>query len=260
VSNFLQISCRSRWAAALFLAIPALGQAKELPLGFAYISEVDPTIVQDIRYAGANNFVGRPLPGYDAPECVLKRDVAEALKQVQQDLAPHKLSLKVYDCYRPARAVEAMVNWSNKLDVKNTKSFYPRVEKARLFVLGYIAAKSAHSTGYAVDVTIVDHNDSSASTSHSSAQYGPCTGPAPERSPDNGVDMGTGFDCFDSNSHTASANLGSEQRRWRQLLVDVMSKRGFENYHREWWHFKYAVRQDEPSHYLDFAIPPRDAK
>jgi D-alanyl-D-alanine dipeptidase len=70
--------------------------------------------------------------------------------------------------------------------------------------------------------------------------------------------MGTGFDCFDVNSHTASAAIDAEQRRWRALLVAVMAKRGFSNYHREWWHFTYANRGAAP-HY-DFPISPRPTK
>src|SRR5262249_2536439 len=97
-------------AAAIVLAAIGQGAAAQgaLPAGFVYLRAVDPTIAQDIRYAGADNFVGRPLPGYEAAECILRRDVAAALKRVQADLAASGLSLKVYDCYRPARAVRAM--------------------------------------------------------------------------------------------------------------------------------------------------------
>jgi len=84
-----------------------------LPPGFAYLRDVDPTIAQDIRYASPDNFVGHPLPGYEAAECILRREVAEALKRVQSDLAPSGLSLKVYDCYRPTRASRAMATWAN---------------------------------------------------------------------------------------------------------------------------------------------------
>src|SRR3954451_10952924 len=89
---------------------PAAAQA--LPGGYVYLRDVDPTIIQDIRYAGSNNFVGRPLAGYGAGECVVKRPVALALKNIQQELAKQKLSLKMFDCYRPARAVADMVGWS----------------------------------------------------------------------------------------------------------------------------------------------------
>src|SRR5260221_8020218 len=90
----------------------ASARAQSLPGGFVYLREIDPTIIQDIRYAGANNFVGRPLKGYDAAECVVSREVGLKLKAIQQDLAGRKLSLKMLDCYRPVRAVADMVAWS----------------------------------------------------------------------------------------------------------------------------------------------------
>ena len=139
---------------ALFLAVPA-GAAERLPEGFVYLREVAPGIVQDMRYAGFDNFTGRPLPGYAAPECVLRRAVAQALARVQADLARENLGLKVYDCYRPARAVAAFVRWAQSADDGASKRFYPALEKRSLFAQGYIAAHSGHSTGMAVDLTLV---------------------------------------------------------------------------------------------------------
>ena len=254
-----------RWhafaGAVLTLALPfdqAVAQSP-LPVGFVYLRDVDPTIVQDIRYAGADNFVGRPLPGYAAAECILRRDVAAALKRVQADLAESGLALKVYDCYRPERAVRAMAQWADDGRTGAVgKRFFPRLTKSSLFARGYIAAISAHSTGTAVDLTLIAISGAIAATFDVAAAYGPCTGPAEKRSPDNSLDMGTGFDCFDVNSHRASAAISAEQRRWRALLVAVMAKRGFRNYHREWWHFAYANRGPAP-HY-DFPISPRAAR
>ena len=138
----------------------ALGHAaaqSPLPPGFVYLRDIDPTIAQDIRYAGSNNFVGRPLDGYNAAECVLRRDVAMALKAVQADLAPSGRGLKVYDCYRPTQAVRAMVRWARDgAPAGPTKRFYPRVPKTALFALGYLASVSRHSTGTAVDLTMID--------------------------------------------------------------------------------------------------------
>ena len=98
---------------------------------------------------------GGPLPGYAAPECVLRRDAALALRKVQADLAKSNLSLKAYDCYRPTRAVTAMARWAQSSDDRKTKRFYPALDKRTLFASGYIAAQSAHSTGTAIDLTIV---------------------------------------------------------------------------------------------------------
>ena len=135
---------------------PASG-AQALPGGFVYLRDIDPTIIQDIRYAGSNNFVGRPLAGYDAAECVVKREVGLALKSIQQELAPQKLSLKMLDCYRPARAVADMVAWAqNGRETPAERRFNPAFTKTDLFRLGYIATHSGHSTGAALDLTLVD--------------------------------------------------------------------------------------------------------
>jgi zinc D-Ala-D-Ala dipeptidase len=213
----------------------------QLPAGFVFLRDVDPTIAQDIRYAGSNNFVGRPLPGYEAAECVLRQDAAAALKRVQTDLAASGLSLKVYDCYRPTRAVSAMAAWAH--DGRSgdaTRRFFPKLQKSSLFSLGYIASHSQHSTGIAVDLTLIRAPSAPAVALDPAAAYGPCTAAAAQRSPDNSVDMGTGFDCFDLKSHTASGGVGAEQRHWRNMLVEAMRRQGFTNYFREWWHFSYA--------------------
>jgi D-alanyl-D-alanine dipeptidase len=240
--------------AAAFVVPSVVLAAGALPPGFVYLRDVDPTIAQDIRYAGANNFVGRPLPGYGAAECVLRRDAALALKQVQTDLAAAGLGLKVYDCFRPARAVRAMAQWANDGGSgRATKRFFPKLEKRNLFALGYIAAQSAHSTGTAVDLTLVARPSAPAAPFDPAAAYGSCAGPAAERAPDDSLDMGTGYDCFDTASHTASGVIGEEQRRHRAALVEAMRKRGFRNYFREWWHFSYGT----PAGSYDVPIGPR---
>jgi D-alanyl-D-alanine dipeptidase len=241
--------------ASILILNPAIAQTG-LPAGFVYLRDSDPTIAQDIRYAGSDNFVGRPLPGYDAAECVLRREVAEALKRVQADVAKAGLALKVYDCYRPARAVRAMAQWANdgKADGASQR-FFPTLRKYSLFAAGYIAAQSAHSGGSAVDLTLTAGASGPSAPFDATAHYGPCSGPRKQRSPDTSIDMGTGFDCFDSKSHTRSPAISAEQRRSRALLVAAMAKQGFKNYFREWWHFVYAV--GPPTASQDFPIHPR---
>src|SRR5258705_10459843 len=142
--------------AAVCLA-SAAAQAKKLPASFVYLRDIDPSIIQDMRYAGANNFVGRPIKGYQAAECVVKRDVGALLKRVQEELALQNLSLKMFDCYRPTRAVADMVAWSR--DGKETpaqKRYNPAFSKADLFRLGNIATHPGHPTGAALDLTLVD--------------------------------------------------------------------------------------------------------
>jgi zinc D-Ala-D-Ala dipeptidase len=235
----------------LTLAFPAA--ADNLPEGFVYLRDVAPSIVQDMRYATDDNFTGRPLPGYGTGECVLRREVAQALARVEADLTPQGLSLKVYDCYRPTRAVAAMAQWAKDARDESTRRFFPKLDKDRLFSLGYIAAHSAHSTGTAVDLTLVQRGAPTAGRYDLAAPYGPCTGPAVERAPDNAIDMGTGFDCFDPRSFT-NATVTAEQKRWRGVINAAMRKRGFHNYFREWWHYSYGPRDP---HAYDFPIPPR---
>lgn len=252
------------WAcilAALLLCL-ALGRAAAqsgLPPGFVYLRDVDPTIVQDIRYAGSNNFVGRPLAGYGAAECVLRRDVALALKQVQADLAASGRGLKVYDCYRPAQAVRTMVQWARDgVPAGASQRFFPRLPKTALFASGYLASVSRHSTGTAIDLTLVDAGDApvaSPAAFDPLARYGPCTAPAAARAPEGSLDMGTGYDCLDVMSYTRSPGVNAEQRARRAALVAAMAKRGFVNYFREWWHFAYA--RTGPLAYYDVPIRPR---
>ena len=137
-------------AIAFLTAIPFAQAQNRLPSDFVYLRDVDLTIGQDMRYASPRNFTGRPLPGYDAAECVLRRDAALALKRVQDDLRGSGLSLKVYDCYRPQRAVNAMAQWAAAPEDNRTKRFYPKLDKHKLFD-GWIAARSRHSAGIAVD-------------------------------------------------------------------------------------------------------------
>jgi len=237
----MKLFAGSAFFAILLASAPAL--AGRLPPSFVYLRDVAPAIAQDMRYASYDNFTGRPLPGYDAPECVLRRGVADALAKVEADLAKQSLGLKVYDCYRPARAVRAFARWSQTPDpAPSTKRFFPALEKRTLFAQGYIAARSAHSTGTAVDLTLIALPPARAPHYDRAAAYGPCTGSADKRAPDASLDMGTGFDCFDDKSHTANATISTEAKHRRGILLAAMRRRGFHNYFREWWHFSFGTR------------------
>jgi zinc D-Ala-D-Ala dipeptidase len=237
-------------ATLAFAAGPVHGEGT-LPDNLVYLRDIDPTILQDIRYASSNNFVGRPLDGYEASECILRRDVATALAQVQKDLAASNLGLKVYDCYRPTRAVRTMAQWANDgRPGGTTKRFYPKLQKNTLFGSGYIASRSAHSTGTAIDLTLVNRPPVEVAPFDPAATYGACTDLVEKRSPDNSLDMGTGYDCFDATSSTWSGGIGAEQHRRREQFVSAMRRRGFSNYHREWWHFTYGA----PYAYYDVPI------
>jgi zinc D-Ala-D-Ala dipeptidase len=233
-----------KWQLILAITLTALGvasgprmaAAQSLPGGFAYLRDVDPSIIQDIRYAGANNLMGRPLAGYRAGECVVKREVGLALKAIQQELARKKTSLKMFDCYRPARASHDMMLWAqNGRETAAERRYHPAFSKQELFRLGYVAECSGHSTGAALDLTLVDlAADNSARLAKA---YTGCTAPVEARAPEGSVDMGTGYDCSDPKAHTAAASITPAQRKWRNLLVASMSKQGFVNYPKEWGHF-----------------------
>jgi len=219
--------------------------AQPLPADFVYLRDVDPTILQDMRYATANNFVGRVLNGYEAGECIVTRAVGDALKRVQLDLARRRLSLKMYDCYRPQRAVDDMYAWAQ--DGRETpaqRRYNPKVSKADLFRFGYIARHSGHSTGKAVDLTLVQLPVAATPRFDSQADYADCTGPQNRRAPDSSVDMGTGYDCSDEKAHTGSKMISVQQRKWRNTLVTAMARQGFVNYRLEWWHFSLPGKGD----------------
>jgi len=224
--------------ALIAIAVLSPARAQTLPGGFVFLRDIDPGIPEDMRYAGSNNFVGRPLAGYDAAECVVKREVGLALKRVQAELAPQKLSLKMLDCYRPARAVHDMVLWAqNGRETPAERRYNPAFSKQDLFRLGYIAEHSGHSTGAAVDLTLVDLATSRSEVFDPNRAYADCTAPETVRAPEGSVDMGTGYDCSDRKAHTAADSITPAQRRWRNLLVAAMAKQGFVNYAKEWWHF-----------------------
>jgi D-alanyl-D-alanine dipeptidase len=228
-------------AIVIVLAIAASASAataQPLPGGFVYLRDIDPSIIQDIRYAGANNFVGRPLAGYEAGECVVKRDVGLALRRIQQELAPQKRSLKMLDCYRPARAVHDMAVWAqNGRETPAERRYNPAFSKQDLFRLGYIAEHSGHSTGAAVDLTLVDLTADTSLAFDPNRTYADCTASANVRAPEGSVDMGTGYDCSDVKADTRAKSITPAQRDWRNALVSAMAKQGFVNYSKEWWHF-----------------------
>ncbi len=231
---------------------PMEASAKDMPKGFVHLRAVDPTILQDIRYATPQNFVGKRLPGYDVAECVLFGKAANALKKVQAELRDEGLALKVFDCYRPARAVSEMVRWAKRSANRETRArYHPRIAKSKLFPR-YIATRSGHSKGTAVDLTIVDLAKRRAMGADTKLQTCRNGKDFSEKSAE--MDMGTAFDCFDPMSQTRASGLGQLHRNNRDFLVTVMKRHGFKNYAGEWWHFTY-VREASPKSYFDFAIP-----
>jgi len=237
----------------LLAAPDTSGPSHRRPDNIVELTQVIPGIVLDIRYATAHNFIGRPIPGYLAPKCLLTQEAAVALAQVQRRLLEQGYQLKIYDCYRPQHAVDAFVAWAEDLDDQRMKTeFYPNVDKQHLFRDGYIASKSSHSRGSTVDLTIVRKPAASQPPFDAEAQVS-CEAAFGERFADNSVDMGTGFDCFSLLSHTLNPEITGEARDYRHLLKGLMEEAGFKNLAEEWWHF---TLRDEPypDTYFDFPI------
>ena len=189
-----------------------------------------PSLLTDIRYAGSNNFIGRPVAGYEAPLCLLSEAASTALARAQELALSRNLSLLVYDCYRPQRAVEAFVDWVSGTAPEPTKTaYYPSLDRSSLIDLGYIASQSGHSRASTVDLTLVDST---------TGQH---------------LDMGTPWDFFDPKSHTESDEIDLGARHNRFLLREIMTASGFRPYYAEWWHFT-LVDEPYPETYFDIVI------
>jgi D-alanyl-D-alanine dipeptidase len=225
-----------------------------LPSDFIALRDVAPSIVQEMRYAGNHNFLGRPVAGYQAAECLLTRPAAEALGRVQEALHPFGLSLKVYDCYRPQRAVDDFVRWGKDLnDTAMKAEFYPRVSKAAVFERGYVAERSGHSRGSTVDLTLIPLPVPEQEAYQPGDPLKDCALQQAERFGDNSLEMGTGYDCFDPLAHTLAPGASATARAHRALLVTLMNRDGFDNLPQEWWH--YTLRQEPyPDTYWDAPV------
>lgn len=246
--------------AAALLTVAALSPTAraepepKAPEVFVALSSVDPSIIQEMRYITPHDFVGEPIDGYRQPLCILTRPAAEALHRAQLKLLRQGYSLKVYDCYRPQRAVDHFVRWAKDLDDERMKAeFYPRVDKSRLFADGYIAEKSGHSRGSTMDLTLVKLPALPTRPYHPGQPLVPCYAPKNDRFPDNSVDMGTGFDCFDTLAHTDDPRIQGAQRANRQFLKSTLAAQGFVNLPEEWWHFTYQP-ETFPDTYFDFPV------
>ncbi len=235
-------------------ATSAPSERPDAPEDVVDLHEVAPTVLYDIRYSTKHNFMGTRVDGYPQSLCLLSGEAATRLAKVQQDVLEQGYSLKVYDCYRPQRAVDHFVQWAGDEDDQTMKrEFYPRVDKSTLFEDGYIAEQSGHSRASTVDLTLVELPAERQRRWTPADGLQPCYGPRSQRFEDTSIDMGTGYDCFDTRSHTADPRSTPEQRANRQRLVDAMAACGFSNYENEWWHF---TLEDEPypDTYFDFVV------
>ncbi len=241
----------------LLAVLPMHAPASQPPPELVDLAQVAPAIVVEMRYAGAQNFLGRPVRGYAAARCWLSRPAAEALARVAQDLADSGLGLMVYDCYRPQRAVDDFVAWAQDRgdggDFAARKRHYPAVPKAELFHRGYIALRSGHTRGSTVDLTLIalsrPPDPATAFQEPDDCRFGDGS----LNAADGSLEMGTAFDCFDERAHADHAGIAPPARRNRQLLRQAMLRRGFSPYAKEWWHFTLTA-EPFPDRYFDIEV------
>ncbi len=202
----------------------------QLPKTFVYAKNIIPDLHVELRYYSQNNFVGDTIDGYNNNCLILTKATVDALQKVQTALNKNNYALKIYDGYRPQRAVNHFIQWAKHLnDTINKSRFYPDVKKANLFKEEYIASRSGHSKGSTVDLTIIDLTTKAE------------------------IDMGSIYDFFGVQSWVNYDGISETQKQNRRLLQQIMLKHGFRNYAKEWWHF---TLRDEPypNTYFDFPI------
>ncbi len=200
------------------------------PSGFVVLADHVPQIIQEIRYYSTYNFIGDRIDGYEEPCALLTKEAARALKSVSGELLVRGYRLKVFDAYRPACAVKQFVLWGiEDQDTRMKPYFYPELEKQELFAKGYIAKRSSHSRGSAIDLTLFDMEAGRE------------------------VDMGSPFDLFSERSHPDFRDITNEQYENRMMLRNVMVRNGFRPFECEWWHF---TLNDEPypDTYFEFPV------
>ncbi len=203
------------------------------PSGFVDLKEYVPGLVVELRYATADNFVGQPIDGYEAPRALANAPTARALRSVQEELGRHGLGLKLFDAYRPQRAILHFIRWARDPAPSTTAAtHHPGLRKPELFEQGYLNLQSSHARGSAVDVTLIRIHANT---------------PAEE------LDLGTPFDFFGPAAAPDFADLTPEQRRNRDLLRQMMERHGFVGSEREWWHFSLRDEPDPETAY-DFPI------
>ena len=215
---------------AVLLSSSAFGVDVNDSSGFVLLSEAVPDAILEIRYYSTYNFVGDRIEGYEEPVAFLTKEAAQALRAASDELIQRGYRLKIYDAYRPQRAVSHFARWAEDIkDTRMKKYFYPELDKSVLFEQGYIDYKSGHSRGSTLDLTLFDMNT------------------------EKEVDMGGTFDYFGIQSHPDYKEITEEQYNNRMILRNVMIAHGFKPLSTEWWHF---TLKDEPypDTYFDFPI------
>jgi D-alanyl-D-alanine dipeptidase len=237
----------------IMITINSTAEAQtNLPVGFVFLHDVDPTIIENVRYYTNENFLNKRVPGYEVNKIICTSEAAQKLKAVHDTLKQYKYKLVVYDGFRPQRSVNAFIEWQKEPDNKNAKiKYYPTVDKKDLFQLGYICEKSGHSRGSTFDLTIIPNNQHLKTPLIARRRL-----QNNEEIPflnDNTVDMGSSFDLFHEVSHHDTPLITKEQTKMRNFLRQIMNQHGFKEYPKEWWH--YTLDNEPFSHtYFDFTV------
>ena len=198
--------------------------------GFVSVGEVIPDVLLDIRYYSSFNFIGERIDGYEEPAALLTREAAQALKEASREAMEQGFRLKIYDAYRPQKAVDHFVRWAkDPEDIRMKAFFYPDLEKTEIIPQGYIAEHSGHSRGSTMDLTLFD------------------------MATQQDVDMGGTFDFFGELSHPDYSGVSEVQHANRMLLQSLMVKHGFRPLETEWWHFTLE-NEPWPDTYFTFSV------
>jgi D-alanyl-D-alanine dipeptidase len=219
------------------------------PSDFVFITDVDPSIIESVRYVTDQNFLGKKVDGYDLPKIVMTKAAALRLKDINAELKEHGYTLVVYDAYRPQRAVDHFIRWADDADDEIAKPlYYPTLGKHDLFN-GYLAKKSGHSRGSTVDISIIETGKKLMPIKISKRQLK--NGEEIPFLDDGTIDMGASFDLLHEASHHDSELISKERLEWRNFLRSIMKKHGFKEYWREWWHYTLE-NEPYPDRYFDF--------
>lgn len=200
-----------------------------IPNEFSRIKDICPKIKLEASYATVNNFVGEVIDGYFSKDLVILNEVMDSLEKAQKQFLELGFSIVVYDSYRPEKAVAHFQRWAQTECTKTKQDYYPSLTKQEVFQEGFIAKRSTHSRGAAIDMSLY------------SLENG------------NELDMGTIFDFFDQRSYTESKMISQEAQNNRKILLDVMVQCGFRNFSKEWWHFSF-INEPNPEKYWNFDI------
>lgn len=223
-----------------------------LPPGFVYLHDYVENFEFSLRYFGEDNFVGAKIDGYEREVVIVTKETAIALSKVQLQVNSDGFNLVVYDSYRPQRAVNHFIRWTEDETDQKTKSwFYPNIEKSKIFELGYLSKRSGHSRGSTIDLSLIEQNKNL----HKIAAHSRKLLDNSEITflDDGSLDMGSSFDLLDSASHYENNLISAEHKERRNYLKDTMVKHGFKPYSKEWWHFTLE-NEPFPDIFFDFPV------